>query len=111
MVAIEGILADGEQKRRMKVPENRSLLLLLHFVIHIGTGAVLFAVLALVSWGLYGLTVLMDGWGAPRHIFVGARYVSEVLFIVDWVLFLIYGLVEVFDFVLSAARIVKEKWG
>lgn len=78
---------------------SNSILLIWHFLVHIVTGAVLFTAIALVSWGLWALTDVMIEWKAPEHLWQGARYASELLFFLDGVCFLIFGVLEIYTLI------------
>lgn len=73
-------------------------------VIHTFVGVVLFMIIALIAWALWEFTEYLKIWGAPYHISLTCRLLSELLFAVDVICFLFVVGTEAFSLVRLTIR-------
>ena len=64
------------------------------FVWHICLGAFLFSIIAVVATLLYLGVALIEGYGAPTHIVMIARYVTEGIWFADIGCFVLFFIGE-----------------
>jgi hypothetical protein len=71
--------------------------LLLHFIIHIIVAAVLFSVVAGVAYGLWFGTQWLKQQGVPDEFYLGVWAITELLFWLDVLCFVVFVSVEVWQ--------------
>lgn len=71
------------------------LKVLIHFLIHMVVAAVLFGAVALVALAVYFFTEWMRSIGAPYEIWIVCYAVSELIFWLDVLCFVVFVLAEV----------------
>lgn len=73
-------------------------------LIHAFVGVFLFVVIALLAWALWEFTDRLQSWGAPYHICLTCRLLSELLFVIDVVCFLFVVLTEAYSLIRLTIR-------
>ena len=80
------------------------------FVLQIVVGALLFAVVAGVAYLLSLGTKWLEAQGAPEHVVFGARAITELLFGLDVLCFVVYVLGETVKLLRAIWLDVKGGW-
>jgi hypothetical protein len=82
---------------------SANLKLLIHFLIHILVGAIIFTVLAVAAWLLWELTGWLGAHGAPYALLLVCHGISSLLFIVDVVCCGFFAIIEGY-------KLIAEIW-
>jgi len=79
------------------MPEN--IKLLFHFVIHMLLASVLFAAVTSFAFGLWWFTEWLKSLGAPYPLWIVCYGISELVFWLDALCFLVYVGVEAYNLI------------
>lgn len=71
-------------------------------------GAVLYCVIAGISWGLSCVTVYLQDHNAPQHICTVTYWLAEFLFAVDVLCFVIFVVIECYTLIRLMVRNARD---
>jgi len=73
------------------------------FLVQVVVASFLFAAIALIAYLLWLFTESLRQHGAPEHIYLGSLFVSELIFGLDVLCFVLFVLAETF-------KLIREIW-